>query len=374
MSLTSWIKKIWPPSSNTCANYYVDTKTEVLKVDMTVKNVGKEVDNVKESLREIDKGVSRRNPWFTLAGERDFVRSTWASCFDESAVERYEKLISGLDEESVETVCLMLGRVRRMLSDDDIDSDMFTDDEMKKIMELKEHFYPMIVQLSDDVFAYKHYYLPSDHFEPSVFYYKHGIDLLYRRGSVKGRDILDIGGFIGDSVIVLNELGPRRIYTFEGEPRNYALLQRTMELNKMDNVVAENVAVGDKEGELCLNVMDSATTCVKVSSHSYTETISVPMITIDDYVKDKDIDVALIKVDIEGAEPLFLEGAKRTIAKFRPIILLSIYHNGHDFFELKPLIESWNLDYNFRVHRPAIETPTKEVLLIVEPKEHLDRS
>ena len=371
MSIKSWLRKILPASSSSLEGYGSRAITEVLKVDMTVKNVGNEVDNVKATLNEIQKDVRRGEVWYPLLGEREFVRSTWASCFDESQVDRYARLIANLDDESVETVCLILGRVRKMLEEDDIDSDMFSEEELKQIRMLRDHFYPLIVKLADDVYAYRNYYLPTDHFEPSVFYYKHGIDLLRNRESVKGRDILDIGGFVGDSVLVLEELEPRRIHTFEAEPHNYALMQRTMELNKIDNVVLENLAVGDKKGELHLNVMESATTCLNVSSHTYTDSISVPMITIDDYVRENDVDVALIKVDIEGAEPLFLEGAKETIAKFRPIILLSIYHNSHDFFELKPLIESWNLDYVFRVYRPPIETPTTEVLLIVEPKEHV---
>ena len=91
------------------------------------------------------------------------------------------------------------------------------------------------------------------------------------------------------------------------------------------------------------------------------------MTTVDDYVNDNNLDVGLIKVDIEGAEPLFLEGAKQTIIKQRPVLLLSIYHSAHDFFELKPLIESWGVKYKYRIYKPAIETATLEILLIAEP-------
>lgn len=103
--------------------------------------------------------------------------------------------------------------------------------------------------------------------------------------------------------------------------------------------------------------------------YNYHGSITVPMITVDDYVNNNNLEVGLIKVDIEGAEPLFLEGAKNTIIKQKPILLLSIYHNAHDFFELKPLIESWGVDYRYRIYRPTIETATSEILLIAEPNQ-----
>jgi hypothetical protein len=36
-------------------------------------------------------------------------------------------------------------------------------------------------------------------------------------------------------------------------------------------------------------------------------------------------------------------GAEKTIKKDKPILLISVYHTGKDFFEIKPLLESWNL-------------------------------
>lgn len=54
---------------------------------------------------------------------------------------------------------------------------------------------------------------------------------------------------------------------------------------------------------------------MNVSIYNYHGSITVPMITVDDYVNNNNLEVGLIKVDIEGAEPLFLEGAKNTIIK-----------------------------------------------------------
>ena len=93
---------------------------------------------------------------------------------------------------------------------------------------------------------------------------------------------------------------------------------------------------------------------------------SVPLGTLDRYEETHPMDVGLIKVDIEGAEQSFLRGARRTIEKYKPVLLMSIYHNADDFFNIKPMIESWNLGYKFRIHKPIDYSVSREVLLIAE--------
>jgi hypothetical protein len=53
------------------------------------------------------------------------------------------------------------------------------------------------------------------------------------------------------------------------------------------------------------------------------------------------------------------------IIKYKPILLISIYHNKKDFFEIKPLIESWNLGYTFKIRK--LLSDWQEIMLIAEP-------
>lgn len=95
------------------------------------------------------------------------------------------------------------------------------------------------------------YRLPVNHFEPVVFFHKHGLDELPRHTleSISGRDFIDVGAFIGDSVLVLNELSPRKIYAIEPIPVNISMLKRTLELNKVSNVTVIDKAVSDSRGK-----------------------------------------------------------------------------------------------------------------------------
>ena len=55
----------------------------------------------------------------------------------------------------------------------------------------------------------------------------------------------------------------------------------------------------------------------------------------------------LIKMDIEGAEPDALLGAKKTIETSRPGLAISLYHHPAHLWQIPLLVASWQLDYTF---------------------------
>ena len=320
------------------------------------------LDNLKNDLSYI-KPVYWQNKFERNIIEKNFGDVSTNTYFQE----KFLRLIHGMDESSIQSIIRIILRQKSYLNTHDRILNFFTRKEQEELRLLKENFYDEIIQLSDDMYAYRHYILPINSFDASVFYYKHGIHKLNTVERVKGKTIIDIGGYVGDSVLVLAELQPRNIYTFEAEPNNYSMLQKTLELNHVQNVTAQNVALGEKEGYISLHVSGSCSTVIERPGPNYTEDITVPVIRLDDFVQKNRIDdIALIKVDIEGGEPGFLAGAKVTICKQKPILLLSIYHNFHDFFELKPMLESWNVGYRFSIYKPTLPNATGETLLLAE--------
>ena len=95
-------------------------------------------------------------------------------------------------------------------------------------------------------------------------------------------------------------------------------------------------------------------------------TEKVPVITLDEYVREHPLQVGLIKSDLEGMEQDFLLGAKETITTQKPVLLLSMYHNDRDFFGLKPLLESWDVGYHFKVFKGLDYGICLETMLIAE--------
>ena len=123
------------------------------------------------------------------------------------------------------------------------------------------------------------------------------------------------------------------------------------------------MALGDKNENIKISICGSGSSF----KHNFTgieEEVTVT--TLDDYVERNNIKVGLIKVDIEGFEQNFLKGAIQTIKKQKPILLISIYHNYSDFYDIKPFIENLNLGYKFNIHKPVDGQILSETLLICE--------
>ena len=278
----------------------------------------------------------------------------------------YQNLVKNLDAKSVDTVNSILSRTYKICNSNEQFVDIFTQNEMAQIQDLHKRFWGKLLQLNQDCWALGKYLLPINHFEICVFEDKHCIDML-NTNYFKNKHIIDAGGFIGDSAIVFSDYTSEKVHSFEPTSNNFQNLLKTIELNSKNNIVAVNKALGDKNGSLELFANGSASGLLDVHNTQNSEVCE--MITLDEYVQHNNLAVGLIKTDLEGAEQLFLRGAATTIKTQRPTLLISIYHTADDFFKIKPLIESWNLNYDFKIVKPLDGQVLLETLLICEPKE-----
>lgn len=280
--------------------------------------------------------------------------------------EIFLRLVKGLDDETKAEIVRILQRQQFVRGHEGETQNVFSREEREKIVELKRELTQEVLKVSDDLYCYKHYFLPVNYFEPSVFVYKHGIDCIENPESIKEKDILDVGGFVGDSILVLKPLTEKRVVSFEAITENYEIMKKTVALNNLENVVLEHMALGADVGTVRMEYAGSSSAFHTNGVVKVRGTEEVCLETLDHYMEGKDLDIGLIKVDIEGAEQEFLKGAKKTIEKYRPVLLMSIYHNADDFFNIKPMIENWNLGYKFRIHKPTDYSVSREVLLICE--------
>ena len=214
--------------------------------------------------------------------------------------------------------------------------------------------------------SYDKYILPKNHFESEVFYDKSGMNYIKNINQVKNKNIIDAGGYIGDSAIVFSDYTDKNVYSFEPFLQNYNLMLKTIELNKKNNIIPVNMALGDENKEIGMDASIGAGCGLSIENAKESDINSfenkVKMITLDSYVKENNIEVGLIKTDLEGFEQPFLKGAIETIKEQKPVLIISIYHNYSDFFEIKPMIENLNLGYKFRIIRnksPQLITETK---------------
>ena len=246
--------------------------------------------------------IREKTMLYDIRFEQAFYKGSFDRDFemDPDFPQRFARLISGLDRQSIQNVIQMLRRRQAFLKGKAARVEMFTSEEQEKIDSIQQHFKSNIFQLSDSLFFYngyeKGYYLPKNYFSASVFIDCHALGLVENLAAVRFGNIIDAGAFIGDSALILSDYTDRSVYSFEAIPDNYKMLLQTIELNRLTNVVAENFAISDttKMLEMHVSQTGSSSTAYQRSDTEYSAHISVPAITIDDYVEKNHLKVSLI--------------------------------------------------------------------------------
>lgn len=114
---------------------------------------------------------------------------------------------------------------------------------------------------------------------------------------------VDVGTWVGPTILYAAELGVRKIYGIEANPLTFKLLTDTISYNEcLSDVVLTNNCVTDKDG---VNVSFGGKTGEDTSSASSIrgDCWSVDSTTLLGYIRRHTItDIDLLKIDIEGAE------------------------------------------------------------------------
>ena len=169
----------------------------------------------------------------------------------------------------------------------------------------------------------------------------------------------------GDSALVFEKFyNPNKVYAFEPEIKNYNLMLETIKRNNLNRVIPIRIALGNKEDVIRIKDFNASS---YISDNGENE---IKMTTIDKFVDDKNLSVGLIKMDIEGYELNAVKGAENTVKKFKPVLLISIYHNGKEFFEIPPYIKKLNLYYRYIIRKLSPLKPFYETVLIVWDKSY----
>ncbi len=224
-----------------------------------------------------------------------------------------------------------------------------------RVDEIMEH-------INDIEVIKKKYVLSMDFYQESVFKFKHGLKFLPhdRIRSLEDKDFLDCGAFVGESALMFErDYHPKKIYSFEPLLDNYTLLLDTIKINNLNKVIPINKGVGKKSGTAYICAQGSASYISDKNGD-----VKIELISIDEFTIERNLSVGLIKLDVEGYEFAALEGAKKTIEKFKPVLLIGIYHNPEEFFGTIRYIQSILSSYRFRIKHLVDLVPLNETYLI----------
>jgi FkbM family methyltransferase len=172
------------------------------------------------------------------------------------------------------------------------------------------------------------------------------------------RDVLDVGANVGFYTVMFAKMVARKkVLSIEPTVNALKHLRKNIELNGVKNKVEifEGVAsnkndvvqiktVKGKEEYSSLGVMEHPS--ISGEKWIFEEVMSM---TIDKLIEEKNLDPGFLKIDVEGAEHLVLEGARKLLMDQRPVILSELSDfllrkNGSSAKAVTTLIAEYDYD------------------------------
>lgn len=180
--------------------------------------------------------------------------------------------------------------------------------------------------------------------------YQNYINKLLLKHGRKDSIILDIGANIGSFTVSFAKLFPScKVHAFEMMDKTYKALQKSVELNELDNVITHNIGLYDKDGVYGINYKSNMLghTCIVDDVMLKSNPVAVVnnnaiCTTLDSFNLEN---VSFIKMDIQGAEYFALLGAEKTLRNSDCVIIAE--YVKHDYGKLdktKKYLKSLNYE------------------------------
>lgn len=159
----------------------------------------------------------------------------------------------------------------------------------------------------------------------------------------KAKRFLDLGAYNGDTALDFARRCPNyeSITALEPDKKSFNKLIRNTEALK---ITALNCAISDEVGKMGFS---STASRGSVAGGD----VQVDAISVDSLGKDFDY----IKFDVEGQEAAAIRGARETILRCKPKMLISAYHRADDYFTLVNEVLKIRDDYKIYMrHYPYV--------------------
>jgi len=144
-----------------------------------------------------------------------------------------------------------------------------------------------------------------------------------------GGTFLDVGANTGwfalRAAARYRELGAGKVHAFEPQPVMFELITRSIRENGLEDLIElHGMALGNEEKTVWMATPAFNSGGSVVRFREVKESVPVPLTRLDALdIQAERVDI--IKVDIEGSEPLFVEGATEFLRRHRPLIYSELH-------------------------------------------------
>lgn len=169
----------------------------------------------------------------------------------------------------------------------------------------------------------------------------------------ENESFIDCGAYNGDTIesfLKATNSEFNAIYGFEMDEKNYCDL--VQKVNNLESEISSkincyNCGVFNENKEITYGCGTENDPSEGISIYKTDNCKKAKVIKLDDMFSD--INVTLIKMDIEGSELKALQGAENIIKKNKPKLAICIYHKVSDFWEIPLYLKSLVPEYKIEV-------------------------
>ena len=144
---------------------------------------------------------------------------------------------------------------------------------------------------------------------------------------LKNKAFVDAGAYIGNYTIpYCKKYTPAVVYAIEPNPKSVKKLRDNLRRNNIPESQVEifQCALGNKTAAIKFDADG-----IRCDIPGECETV---IRKLDDLLQERHVPVGLIKADVEGMGVELLQGAIKTIERYRPVLALSCYHTPTELF------------------------------------------
>jgi len=174
--------------------------------------------------------------------------------------------------------------------------------------------------------------------------------------------VLDIGANTGAFTLIACAVNKdARVIAFEPVPRiNARLLNNVMVNSWQDRCMVRNEACSNTVGRTTFHVpFGDVPTSASLSVTGFRgyqgNVIEVPVTTVDEVCKNVER-VDLVKIDVEGVEDKVLEGMQKTLAKFKPQLVIECNPDG-PYREVDRILNGYHYRFYHLLPEGPVELP-----------------